>query len=90
MPEVSVSSAPMAPGQLKVHGQRILSEVPRVQRPRPREALAANLKSLARTQAVRSRRAQGLPDHITDPVTLDYVARLLMSAKEPPPAGIPP
>jgi hypothetical protein len=90
MPEVSVSPAPMAPGQLKVHGQRILSEVPRIQRPRPREALAANLKSLARTQAVRSRRAQGLPDHITDPVTLDYVARLLVPANEPPPAGIPP
>jgi hypothetical protein len=90
MPEASVSPAPVAPGQLEVHGQRISGEVPRVQRPRPREALAANLKSLARTHAVRSRRAQGLPDHVTDLATLDYVARLLVSANEPPPAGVPP
>jgi hypothetical protein len=90
MPEVSVSPAPVASGQLKAHGQRISGEVPRVQRPGPREALATNLKFLARTQAMRSRRAQGLSDHITDPVTLDYVARLLVSANEPPPAGIPP
>jgi hypothetical protein len=90
MLEASVSPAPVAPGQLEVHGQRISDEVPRVQRPRPREALAANLKSLARTHAVRSRRAQGLPDHVTDLATLDYVARLLVSANEPPPAGVPP
>jgi hypothetical protein len=90
MPEASVSPAAVAPRQLKVPRQRISGEVPRVQGPRPGEALAANLKSLARTHAVRSRRAQSLPDHITDPATLDYVARLLVSANEPPPVGVPP
>jgi hypothetical protein len=39
---------------------------------------------------MRSRRAQGLPDHITDTVTLDYVARLIASTNELPRAGVPP
>jgi hypothetical protein len=90
MPEASVSPSPVAPGHLKAQGHRISGEVPRIQRPWPREALATDLKSLARTHAVRSRRAQSLPDHITDSVTLDYVARLLVSANESPPAGVPP
>jgi hypothetical protein len=90
MAEAPVSLASVAPGQRKVGGQRVSGEAPRLHRPRPREALAANLTSLARAHAARSRRAQDLPDHITDPATLDYVARLLVSASEPPPAGIPP
>jgi hypothetical protein len=32
---------------------------------------------------VQSRRAQGLPDHITDPATLDQVAQLVL-ADQPP------
>jgi hypothetical protein len=39
---------------------------------------------------VRSRRAQGLPDHVADIVTLDYVARLIALTNEPPRAGVPP
>jgi hypothetical protein len=56
-------------------------------RPRRSEASAA---PAARELAVRSRRAQGLPDHITDTVTLDYVARLIASTNELPRAGVPP
>jgi hypothetical protein len=88
MAEAPVSHASEAPGQRKLGAQLIPDDTPRVHR--PREALAANLTSLARVQAVRSRRAQDLPDHITDPATLDYVARLLVSTSEPPPAGVPP
>ena len=90
MAEASVSHASVAPGQRKLGAQLVPDDAPRAHRPRPREALAANLTTLARVQAVRSRRAQGLPDHITDPATLDYVARLLLSTSEPPPAGVPP
>jgi hypothetical protein len=92
MAEASVSQASMARGQRKLGAQLVPDEASRLyrHRPRPREALAANLRSLARAQAVRSRRAQDLPDHITDPATLDYVARLLVSTNEPPPAGVPP
>ncbi len=56
-------------------------------RPGRSEALAA---SAARELAVRSRRAQGLPDHVVDTVTLDYVARLIASTNELPRAGVPP
>ena len=93
MAEAPVSHASVAPGQRKlgaIGAQLVPDEASRLHRPRPREALAANLRSLARAQAVRSRRAQDLPDHITDPATLDYVARLLPSTTEPPPAGVPP
>lgn len=42
---------------------------------RPEFDLAAWVKA--------SRAAQGLPEHIEDPVTLDTVARLLLAAKTP-------
>jgi hypothetical protein len=91
MAEAPVSHASVAPGQRKLGAELVPDDdAPRVHRPGPREALVANLTSLARAQAVRSRRAQDLPDHITDPVALDYVARLLVSTSEPPPAGGPP
>ena len=90
MAEAPVSYASVAPGQRKLCAQLVPDDAPRAHRPRPREALATNLTTLARVQAVRSRRAQDLPDHITDPATLDYVARLLAPANEPPPAGVPP
>jgi hypothetical protein len=90
MAEAPVSHASVAPGQRKLGTQLGPDDAPHLHRPRPREALAANLTTLAKVQAVRSRRAQDLPDHITDPATLDYVARLLVNASEPPPAGVPP
>ena len=90
MAEAPVSHASVAPGQRKLGAQLVPDDASRVHRPRPREALAANLTTLAREQAVRSRRAQDLPDHITDTATLDYVAWLLVTASEPPPAGVPP
>jgi hypothetical protein len=89
MAEAPVSHASVAPGQCQLGAQLAPDDAPRVHRP-PREALAADLTSLARVQAVRSRRAQDLPDHITDPATLGYVAWLLVSTSEPPPAGVPP
>jgi hypothetical protein len=90
MAEAPVSHASVAPGQRKVGDQLVPDEAPRLHRPRPREALVTNLTSIARAEAVRSRQAQDLPDHIADPATLDYVARLLVSTNEPPPAGVPP
>jgi hypothetical protein len=42
---------------------------------------------------MRSRRVQGLPDHVTDPMALDVVARLVILAEsldEAPQAGVPP
>jgi hypothetical protein len=90
MAEAPVSHASVAPGQHGVGSQLVSDDARRVHRPRPREVLAANLTSLARVQAVRSRRAQDLPDHITDPATLVYVARLLVSTSGLPPAGVPP
>jgi hypothetical protein len=56
---------------------------------RPRRSEASAL-SAARELAVRSRRAQGLPDHVADIVTLDYVARLIAVISELPRAGVPP
>jgi hypothetical protein len=50
----------------------------------------ASALSGARELAVRSRRAQGLPDYVTDTVTLDYVARLIALTNELPRAGVPP
>jgi hypothetical protein len=90
MAEASVLHASVAPAQFELGAQLVPDEASRLHRPRPREALAADLRSLARVQALRSRRAQDLPDHITDPATLDYVGRLLVFTNEPPPAGIPP
>jgi hypothetical protein len=42
-------------------------------------------QAAARAQA--SRRAQGLPDHIEDPVVLERVARLLTETSRSSPAG---
>jgi hypothetical protein len=90
MAEAPVSHASVAPGQRQLGAQLVPDDAPRLYRPGPRDELAANLMSLAQAQAVRSRRAQDLPDHIADRATLDYVARLLVTASEPPPAGVPP
>jgi hypothetical protein len=43
-----------------------------------------DLAAVAREAAVRTRRAQGLPDHITDPAALDEVARLVLAARRRP------
>ena len=90
MAEAPVSHVSVAPGQRQLAAMLISDEAACLPRPRRREGLAASLTPLARAQAMRSRRAQDLPDHITDPATLDYVARLLVSTNEPPPAGVPP
>jgi hypothetical protein len=39
---------------------------------------------------VQSRRAQGLPDHITDPATLDQVAQLVLANRPPARSARPP
>jgi hypothetical protein len=90
MADAPVSHASVTRGQHNLGAELVPDEAPRLHGPRPCEALAANLRALARAQAVRSRRAQDLPDHITDPATLHNVARLLVSTNEPPPAGVPP
>jgi hypothetical protein len=57
------------------------------------EARPEDLAVVDQELVVRSRRAQGLPDHVTDPMALDFVARLVILAEslaEAPQAGVPP
>ncbi len=65
-------------------------EAPRLHRRRRHEAATAELASLARERAVQSRRAQGLPDHITDAATLDQIAQLVLADRPPTWAARPP
>jgi hypothetical protein len=62
--------------------RRAAGKAPRLHRHRP-EAADEDLAATARALAVRSRRAQGLPDHITDPATLDELAQLVAKARAP-------
>jgi hypothetical protein len=57
---------------------------PRLHRRRGPHPPATDLAAVVRARAVLSRRAQGLPDHITDPTTLDQVAQLVLAARPPP------
>jgi hypothetical protein len=63
---------------------RAAGETPRLHQPRRPGRPVANLAAVARAAAVRTRRAQGLPDHITDPAALDEVARLVLAARRRP------
>jgi hypothetical protein len=67
-----------------------VDEALHVHRRRRFEAATAELVSLARERTVQSRRAQGLPDHITDPATLDQVALLVLADRSPVWAARPP
>jgi hypothetical protein len=53
-----------------------------------------DLRVFARELALASRRAQGLPDYVTDPAALAHVADLLISGEAAKPArhwsGVPP
>jgi hypothetical protein len=49
-----------------------------------------DLAAVARERAVQSRRAQGLPDHITDSATLDQVAQLVLANRLPARSAQPP
>ena len=70
--------------------RRAVGEAPRVHRRRRPEAATPDLASLARERAVQSRRAQGLPDHITDAATLDQVAQLVLADRPSALAARPP
>ena len=73
--------------------RRAAGETARVHRRRRTETSVTDLASIARERAMRSRRSQGLPDHITDPAVFDLVARLVVLATptdEVPHAGVPP
>jgi hypothetical protein len=66
---------------------------PGVHRHRRPEARPADLAAVVEELVVQSRRAQGLCDHVTDPIALDLVARLVILAEsldEAPQAGVPP
>ena len=69
---------------------RPVGEPPHVHRRRRPKAATADLVSLARQRAVQSRRAQGLPDHITDSATLDQVAQLVLANRPPARSPRPP
>jgi hypothetical protein len=60
-----------------------VGEAPRLHRRRQPGAPATDLAALARERAVQSRRAQGLPDHISDLETLDQVAELVLADRPP-------
>jgi hypothetical protein len=70
--------------------RRPVGEAPRVHRRQRPKAADADLLSLARQRAVQSRRAQGLPDHITDPTSLDQVAQLVLADRPPAWSARPP
>jgi hypothetical protein len=63
--------------------RQAVGDATRLHRRRQYEAPAVDLASLARERAVRTRRAQGLPDHITDPTTLDQIAQLVLADRRP-------
>jgi hypothetical protein len=65
--------------------------------PKPRHSVEGarptELTTRARELAVQSRREQGLPDKVTDPVALERGAQLVLALRgrpERPPAGVPP
>jgi hypothetical protein len=62
---------------------RPVGEAPRLHRRRRPHRPTPDLTAVARERAVQSRRAQGLPDHITDRATLDQVAQLVLAARPP-------
>jgi len=64
--------------------QRAAGEAPRLHQPRRPTGPAGDLAAVAREAAVRTRRAQGLPDQITDPAALDEVARLVLAPRRRP------
>jgi hypothetical protein len=73
--------------------RRAAGEALRVHCRRWPEAPPKGLAAVAHELGLRSRRAQGLEDEITDPVVLDLVARLVVlvtSTDEAPHAGVPP
>jgi len=61
--------------------QRAVGEAPRLHQPRRPTGLTADLAAVAHEAAVRTRRTQGLPDHVTDPAVLAHVADLLATAE---------
>ena len=58
---------------------RPVGEAPRLHRRRRPQRPTPDLVAVARERAVQSRRAQGLPDHITDRATLNQVAQLVLA-----------
>jgi hypothetical protein len=91
MAEPRVLPTSEAPSQRSSGSDRdAVGEAPRLHRRRRPQAPAADLASLARERAVQSRRAQGLPDHITDPATLDQVAQLVLANRPPARSARPP
>jgi hypothetical protein len=72
--------------------RRAAGEALRLHRRRP-EATDRDLAADARALAVQSRRAQGLPDHITDAAALARGAQLVLALRRQsvrPRAGVPP
>jgi hypothetical protein len=67
--------------------RRAMGEAPRVHRRRQVRASGPDLAAVARELAGRSRRAQGLPDHIADPAVLHLVAQLMFSSRRRRPVG---
>jgi len=77
------ATTPSARHAVSRRRQRAVGEAPHLHQPR-RPAGPTDLAAVACEAAVRSRRAQGLPDQITDPAALDEVARLVLAARRRP------
>jgi hypothetical protein len=89
----STSATPSVRSGIPHRRRRAAGELPRVHRRRRPAAPPVDVAAVAHELAVRSRRAQGLPDEVTDPVVLDLVAKLVvlaMSTDEASHTGVPP
>jgi len=65
-------------------GNRMASQPGRASRPGPPTKNDEELRADIRRQVVESRRRQGLPSTIQDPVILAKLAALLLATPEPP------
>lgn len=91
----SSSSAPSTPRSAVQRRRRdTAEEAARARRLHRSEQWPDDLAAVARDLVIRSRRAQGLPDHVTDPVLLAKAAEFVLGhrtcADREHPAGVPP
>jgi hypothetical protein len=83
MAEPRVLATSETPSRRSSSSDRRTVQEARLHRRRRSNAPTLDLTAIARERAVQSRRAQGLPDHITDPATLDQVAQLVLADRPP-------
>jgi hypothetical protein len=90
MAEPRILATSETPSRCSSGSDRRMVREPRLHRRRQPDAPTPDLATVARQRVVQSRRAQGLPDHITDPATLDQVAQLVLANRPPAWSARPP